>query len=298
MSIFTGGAYDINTVGSDPIHIGDSTYSGTISLGNASSTFSALGIINIGVTGSAAIGIGSSSYSGTISIGNASITAITCVGPHNINASANFATNINTGTSNGTCTIGNTSGPSVLSLAGTIQSATAGATNIGTAALPFGNIIIGTAATNNFIFTPSSTSAARTITIPDPGAAANLAFIQTTTNSANTSAGPWAAAQASGTVQFKLVQSLATMSMPILVATGNNSSSQISYTAFVPSAYRPPAQVNFPIQVENASAFANGLIQITSGGNVVICSSIAQGNFQGNATSCGYTGFTVSWSTI
>lgn len=47
---------------------------------------------------------------------------------------------------------------------------------IGTAALPFGSLKLGTAATNVFTITPAALSAARAITLPDPGAAANLAF--------------------------------------------------------------------------------------------------------------------------
>lgn len=52
----------------------------------------------------------------------------------------------------------------------------AGASDAGSATLPFGNLWLGTAATNNFKFAPAATAAARTISIPDPGLSVNLAF--------------------------------------------------------------------------------------------------------------------------
>jgi hypothetical protein len=54
---------------------------------------------------------------------------------------------------------------------GTQHPAVAGAVGLGTAALPEKNLIMGTAATNNFTFTPAATSAARTVNINDPGVA-------------------------------------------------------------------------------------------------------------------------------
>jgi hypothetical protein len=45
----------------------------------------------------------------------------------------------------------------------------AGASDAGSNALPFGNLYLGTAATNNFKFLPAATAAARTVNIPDPG---------------------------------------------------------------------------------------------------------------------------------
>lgn len=44
----------------------------------------------------------------------------------------------------------------------------AGTIDLGTTLLPFGNLWLGTAATNNFKFAPAATAAARTINIPDP----------------------------------------------------------------------------------------------------------------------------------
>jgi hypothetical protein len=52
----------------------------------------------------------------------------------------------------------------------------AGGTDLGTTALPFGNLWLGTAATNNFKFAPAATSAQRVVTLNDPGAAVNLPF--------------------------------------------------------------------------------------------------------------------------
>lgn len=52
--------------------------------------------------------------------------------------------------------------------AGGLKSAVAGGTDVGAAPNPFGNLWLGTAATNNFKFQPATTAAARTITIADP----------------------------------------------------------------------------------------------------------------------------------
>jgi hypothetical protein len=49
-----------------------------------------------------------------------------------------------------------------------ITPASAGGTNLGTAALPFGTLYLGTAATNNFAVTPGTLAAARTFTMNDP----------------------------------------------------------------------------------------------------------------------------------
>lgn len=57
---------------------------------------------------------------------------------------------------------------------GTMTPSTAAGVGLGTSGLPFSNLILGTAATNAFTFTPAATAAARTVTIPDPGASPNL----------------------------------------------------------------------------------------------------------------------------
>jgi len=53
---------------------------------------------------------------------------------------------------------------------------------IGTAALPYSGIHIGTAASNDFFFSPAATSAERTINIADPGATSTLPLCFNTTN--------------------------------------------------------------------------------------------------------------------
>lgn len=58
--------------------------------------------------------------------------------------------------------------------AGGLVPVTAGATDIGSTSKPFGNLWLGTAATNNFKFQPAATAAARTITISDPLGNTNL----------------------------------------------------------------------------------------------------------------------------
>ena len=66
------------------------------------------------------------------------------------------------------------------------QPLNAGGAAFGTAAVPSGSIFLGTAATNNFAFTPAATSAARTVNILDPGVATvNLALLGGTTANGN-----------------------------------------------------------------------------------------------------------------
>ena len=55
-----------------------------------------------------------------------------------------------------------------------------GTSMIGSAAAPWLKAYLGTAATNNFVLTPASTSAARIITMADPGGAATLAYTNST----------------------------------------------------------------------------------------------------------------------
>lgn len=61
---------------------------------------------------------------------------------------------------------------------------TAAGVGLGTAALPWSNLILGTAATNVATITPATMAAARAITLPDPGGAATMAFTNPTTQQA------------------------------------------------------------------------------------------------------------------
>ena len=65
-----------------------------------------------------------------------------------------------------------------------MASSVAGGTDVGSASNPFGNLWLGTAATNNFKFQPAATAAARVISVPDPLTNVNLAFNLTATSSA------------------------------------------------------------------------------------------------------------------
>lgn len=69
----------------------------------------------------------------------------------------------------GTQTIPNATGNFLLSTLAVPS--VAGATDLGATSLPWGNLWLGTAATNNFKFQPAGTAAARTITMADPGVA-------------------------------------------------------------------------------------------------------------------------------
>lgn len=54
---------------------------------------------------------------------------------------------------------------------------TAAGVDVGSAALPFANLWLGTAATNNFKLAPAATVAARTITMPDPLGNVNMPYV-------------------------------------------------------------------------------------------------------------------------
>ena len=88
-----------------------------------------------------------------------------------------------------------------------IRATTAGSDTIGTASKPFGTLYLGTAATNNFVFTPAATAAARVITLADPGGAATVAYTnptsqQTLTNTTLSGTGIVVGDTAKATVQF------------------------------------------------------------------------------------------------
>jgi len=72
----------------------------------------------------------------------------------------------------------------------------AGVGDIGSTALPFPNLWLGTAATNNFKFAPAATAAQRVVTLNDPGAAVSLPFLSAT----DTTTTHFAAATATGGV--------------------------------------------------------------------------------------------------
>jgi hypothetical protein len=55
---------------------------------------------------------------------------------------------------------------------------------LGVGSLPWNALVLGTAATNNFTFTPGTTAAARAVSIPDPLTNVNLAFNLSATSSA------------------------------------------------------------------------------------------------------------------
>ncbi len=75
----------------------------------------------------------------------------------------------------------NSTSSQAMSGLGTMLPHTAGTSNMGSAALPWGTIYTGTAATNNFVITPAATAAARVITLADPGGAATIAYTNPTT---------------------------------------------------------------------------------------------------------------------
>ena len=92
-----------------------------------------------------------------------------------MNGSASGAANIvPAAAAGGTQTIPNATGNFLLSTLAVPS--VAGATDLGSTALPWGNLWLGTAATNNFKFQPAATAAARVVSMPDPGTNVNLGF--------------------------------------------------------------------------------------------------------------------------
>jgi hypothetical protein len=103
--------------------------------------------------------------------------------------------------------------------------------HIGNASNPMGDITIGTAATNNFLFSPAATSAARTVSIPDPGVNVNLAFDLTATSAA------FATATTAGTcVQNTTAVSGAATTMAVVVSPVSTPGVGAVWSAFVSSA--------------------------------------------------------------
>lgn len=60
---------------------------------------------------------------------------------------------------------------------GTLQLGVAAQGDLGTTLLPWGNLWLGTAATNNFKLQPAATAAARVISMPDPLGAVNMPYV-------------------------------------------------------------------------------------------------------------------------
>jgi len=103
--------------------------------------------------------------------------------------------------------------------------------NIGGAGNPWGNIFLGTAATNNFKFQPAATAAARTVSIPDPGTNVNLGFNLRATSAA------FATATTAGTcVQNTTAVAGATTSMVAKVSPVSTPGVGAQWSALVSSA--------------------------------------------------------------
>ncbi|MGH9970178.1 MAG: hypothetical protein ACREBG_20615, partial [Pyrinomonadaceae bacterium] len=71
---------------------------------------------------------------------------------------------------------------------GTLLSGAAGGTDVGSTSIPFGNIWLGTAATNNFKFQPAATAAARIIELTDSDLAFGRGMVTSTYTNATTTA--------------------------------------------------------------------------------------------------------------
>jgi hypothetical protein len=154
------GTVSFNATGAAATGIGNTSYTGTISIGNGSATaVTILGPTNINATGSNNTAMGSTSNTGTVAIGNTNSTSVSISGPTNINTTAANNTAINSTSSTGTVTIGNTSSGVV-----TINSGTAG-------------ILVGTTA-NAHASTFGSTTAGSTTIIQAPTAGVTLTGVQ------------------------------------------------------------------------------------------------------------------------
>lgn len=120
--------------------------------------------------------------------GNATLTAPAIAGvatnavtsSNNLSAPA-LASTVATGTAplsiTSTTAVANLTVQNLSAVSGGLLPSAAGGTDVGSTALPFGNIWLGTAATNNFRFQPAATAAARVITILDPGVTSTLGLL-------------------------------------------------------------------------------------------------------------------------
>lgn len=125
---------NIATTGSHAVNIGTGSYSGTISLGNSSSTFTCLGTCNINNSGSANTSINMTS--GTLTVGTTNLFAGNGGNVSILNGSSNGGNFSVLANVNGTnlITFGNDTGPTLFNTHGTININTSGssAVNIGT----------------------------------------------------------------------------------------------------------------------------------------------------------------------
>jgi hypothetical protein len=148
-------------------------------------------------------------------------------------------------------------------VSGTIQATafippSAGTGSIGTTAIPFGNLWLGTAATNNFKFAPAATSAQRVVTLNDPGAAVNLPF----TSNSDTTTTHVLHATATGNVFTS--SAIAVADIPTAIPIGNVGSAGLSGTA--PATISAAGAIGCATCVTSAASLANGGVVLGTAG--------------------------------
>jgi hypothetical protein len=133
----------------------------------------------------------------------------------------------------------------------------AGGADLGSTALPFGNLWLGTAATNNFKFAPAVTSAQRIVTLNDPGAAVNLPF----TNNSDTTTTHVLHATATGNVFTS--SAIATGDLPTAIPIGNIGTSGLSGTS--PVTINAAGAIGCATCVTSAAALTSNAVVIGGG---------------------------------
>jgi hypothetical protein len=117
----------------------------------------------------------------------------------------------------------------------------ASTTDLGTTLLPFGNIFLGTAATNNLKLQPAATAAARVISMPDPLAAVNMPYVIANGSSTLTSNATLAAVTSQAAITTAAANALTTDSIEWCYATAPGAGDSLCHV----SAYVTAGNVNF-----------------------------------------------------
>lgn len=195
---------NLQTSGSNAVNIGTGTYSGTMTLGNASSSLAVAGSFLPVTAGSTNIGSATKPF-GNIVIGTSNVSNLTIspdsqaaartytirdaggnsdlvtstynFGAMNFQTSGSNAVNIGTGSYSGTVTLGNASAN--IQVAGNFSPVAAGSTNVGTTTIPFGQLILGSSSSNYIVINPASVASAVNYTLPDTGQSSSFVLNST-----------------------------------------------------------------------------------------------------------------------
>lgn len=155
---------------------------------------------------------------------------------------------------------------SIQALTGAVTPNAAAGTDIGSTLLPFANLWLGTAATNNFKFQPAATSAARVISILDPGAATTLDL------TSNTSTTTTQVLHASATAGVGTYSAIATGDLPTAIPIGNVGSAGLSGTA--PATISAAGAIGCATCVTSSASITSNVLPKGSGGAQGVANSL------------------------